>query len=673
MHRPEAVGVIVPHVGSELKPAESSIKAPVGVLLMGASMRMSASNVENPIANLSAILPPESNSRPFRDLKYRHHLLWDANEVGHDSLSPCVRDTFFADPVPQPSDIEWSNVTARSTLCSRPYLFKVVTPINVDRFETLLVDHLNQAFVQSVCYALHNGFWPWAETVKDEYPTTSDHPNRPPQSDHHLNFIAMQFREEEACSRFSPLFGHDLLPGMYSVPVHAVPKPRSEKLRMVVDHSAGSPSLNDMIDRDVIAGTKMDGMCSLNASLLEFREKNPHTKLVIFKSNMSMAYRRMPMHPLWQLKQIVTHPDGNHHVNRCNNFGGKGSCKVWVSFMSLVTWIAIYVKLLTHLKVYMDDSYSFERADNMKFYAPYNKSYPAKQTNLLLLWDEIRLPHDEPKQLFGDTLEVIGLVVDPNSMSVLFPDEKHKELLAHIHTFAVVRKRWPLREFLRIAGWCNWVFNMFFLLPPGLSALYEKVAGKSNMFAGVAVNAPIVRELTWLAHHLQHLPGIRLFNARAWTPSDDDVTVAFTDATSTSGLGIFFPDLELGFQCPSSELPTDSHINYLELLAVVSALHICSLKDNVPKRLAVFSDSSFAVDVFSSLRARPPFNHLLMFAVDILISHSIDLRVVHVAGENNGVADALSRFHNEDVRALVPQISILHFIPPRDALGVNPQ
>ena len=242
----------MPHVGNELKSAESSIKAPVGVLLMGASMLMSASNVENSIANPNAVLLPESNSRPFHDPKYCRHLLWDGNKVGHDSLSPCVHNTFFADPVPQPSDIKWSNVTARSTLRSRPYLFKVVTPINVDRFETLLVDHPNQVFVQSVCYALHNGFWPWAETVKDKYPTTSDHPNCPPQSDRHLNFIAMQFREEEACSRFSASFGHDLLPGMYSVPVHAVLKPRSKKLHMVMDHSAGSPSLNNMINHDVI-------------------------------------------------------------------------------------------------------------------------------------------------------------------------------------------------------------------------------------------------------------------------------------------------------------------------------------------------------------------------------------------------------------------------------------
>jgi hypothetical protein len=141
---------------------------------------------------------------------------------------------------------------------------------------------------------------------------------------------------------------------------------------MVVDHSAGSPSLNDMIDHDIIAGTKMDGMRSLDASLLEFQEHHPNVKLVIFKSDISMAYRRMPMHPLWQLKQVVTHPNGNHHVDHCNNFGDRGSCKIWVSFMSLVIWITIYVKLLTFFKVYVDDSYSFERAGNMKFYAPYN-------------------------------------------------------------------------------------------------------------------------------------------------------------------------------------------------------------------------------------------------------------------------------------------------------------
>ena len=263
-----------------------------------------------------------------------------------------------------------------------------------------------------------------------------------------------------------------------------------------------------MINHDTIAGTKMDGMRSLGASLLEFQEHHPDIKLIILKSDVSMAYHCMPMHPLWQLKQVMTHPNGNHHVDCGDNFGGRGSCKIWVSFMSLVIGIAIYVKLPSFLKVYVDNLYSFERAGNMKFYAPYNKSYPTKQTDLLLLWDEIGLPHDEPKQLFGNTLEVIGFIVNPNAMSVLFPKKKQNELLQHIHTFTVVGKHWPLCEFLQIAGWCNWAFNIFFLLPPGLPALYEKVAGKSNLFAGIAINTPIIRKLTWPANHIQHLPGI---------------------------------------------------------------------------------------------------------------------------------------------------------------------
>ena len=269
----------------------------------------------------------------------------------------------------------------------------------------------------------------------------------------------------------------------------------------------------------------------------------------------------------------------------------------------------------------------------MKFYPHYNKYYPSKQTDLLLLWDEIGLPHDEPKQLSRDTLEVIGFIVDPNAMSILFPKEKCIELLNHIHGL-----------FLHIAGWCNWTFNIFYLLPPSLSALYKKVLGKTNMFAGVSVNRSIVHKLTWLANHLEHLPSICLFAAQAWKPSDPGITVVVVDAASSTGLGVFFPSLNLSFQCPLSELPPDTHINFLELLTVASTIHISALMDDVPQRLAVFSDSTFAVDVFSSLRAKPTFNNLVMSSVGVLISSGIDLQVAHIMGENNSIADALLRF-----------------------------
>ncbi|KAF8425827.1 hypothetical protein L210DRAFT_3653067 [Boletus edulis BED1] len=291
--------------------------------------------------------------------------------------APCVRDALFADPAPKPSAEEHENVPARSTLRSRPYLFKVATPIRVDKFEALLANHPNQAFVRSVCYALRYGFWPWAETTNEECPTASDQPNRPPQPDRRLRFIAKQFRDEEGCSRFSPSFGPDLLPGVYSVPVHAVPKPRSEKLHMVVGHSAGPPAPNDAIDRSLIAGTKMDGMRSLGASLLEFREQHPAAKLVIFKSGVATAY-----------PEAIA--------------------------LAAVTILAVeaYAKFGSLSCRYHLDRYLREVAGALE-------GFPAKRTDLLLLWGEIGLPHEEPKQVFGETFEVIGFIVDPNAASVL--------------------------------------------------------------------------------------------------------------------------------------------------------------------------------------------------------------------------------------------------------------
>src|ERR1700761_328585 len=55
---------------------------------------------------------------------------------------------------------------------------------------------------------------------------------------------------EVACRRFSEPFA-DLLPGMYSAPMHVVPKPRTNppKYRLVHDYSASTFSCNSMIPK----------------------------------------------------------------------------------------------------------------------------------------------------------------------------------------------------------------------------------------------------------------------------------------------------------------------------------------------------------------------------------------------------------------------------------------
>ncbi|SJK99655.1 uncharacterized protein ARMOST_02963 [Armillaria ostoyae] len=126
------------------------------------------------------------------------------------------------------------------------------------------------------------------------------------------------------------------------------------------------------------------------------------------------------MHILWQIHQTVT-IDGQRHVDRCNNFGNRGAGHIWCTFFGLVLWIAIFIKMLTDIFGYVDDSFSWEFVDKKTWYSPYHKLLPTKQTSLLKLFDELSVPHEEEKQLYGDILTIIGFDIDPNAMTITMP------------------------------------------------------------------------------------------------------------------------------------------------------------------------------------------------------------------------------------------------------------
>ena len=69
--------------------------------------------------------------------------------------------------------------------------------------------------------------------------------------------------------------------------------------------------------------------------------------------------------------------------------------------MGIVLWIAINVKHILDLLAYVDDMFSWEFANNLLWYEPYTCHFPAKQALLLQLWDELGIPHEQSKQVFG--------------------------------------------------------------------------------------------------------------------------------------------------------------------------------------------------------------------------------------------------------------------------------
>ncbi|KIJ52895.1 hypothetical protein M422DRAFT_242841 [Sphaerobolus stellatus SS14] len=149
-----------------------------------------------------------------------------------------------------------------------------------------------------------------------------------------MAFLREQRDKEIAAGRFSPLFGPDLLPGMYSGPIGAVPKPQSSGMRMITDQSAGPHALNSFIPKQA-ATVRYDNMHDLGKLLRNVHATHNCPPAYLFKSDCSEAFRRIPMHPLWQIRQVVT-INGERHVDRCLVFGNCGAPNIWCSFMALV-------------------------------------------------------------------------------------------------------------------------------------------------------------------------------------------------------------------------------------------------------------------------------------------------------------------------------------------------
>lgn len=561
------------------------------------------------------------------------------------------------------------STAAWKTIRDFPDLFHIITPIDVDTLELLLRQHPNRPLVNSVLHGLRYGFWPFAEE-SDDVPDIWDAGN-PHLDEQALAFVCQYADEEERAGRYSAPFGESLLPGMYSMPIHVVPKPNSDKLRLINDHSASAHSLNGMIPRDAV-GMRQDNVQDLGANLLDFRRRSPLAPVWLYKSDVSNAYRLLPMHPLWQLRQVVT-IQGQRRVDRCCCFGSRGSPDLWCTFMSLVLWIAIHERGIDGSLAYMDDNFGFDIQRQLVHYPPFDKFMPSKQVRLLCLWDELRIPHREEKQLFGEQLTIIGFWVNTVDMVISLPTEANSLLVAAIRAFVsgADRRRQKLRDWQRVLGWINWGLNICPLLRPALQSSYDKIAGRQFPQAPIYLNKKASHDLLWIADMFERNDGVHLLTSTVWRPEDADIII-YCDAC-LSGLGFWSP-LPPGYAFAANRPPAprqvEDNIFWYEAITVLAALEWAVSLSTRPHRIAIFTDNLNTVQMFDSFRSHEPYTDILLSAVETLVAHNVDLRVWHIPGEQNTIADALSRQLFSVVHQYAPSLRISPFIPPRCTSGL---
>ena len=572
-------------------------------------------------------------------------------------ISPAAEYTKTAPPLPKPPQHLLDDVRLQATLKTYQSVLRVETPFNVDELEKLSRDHPNQPFVKSVLWGLRNGFWPFdrGNWTIQEGRELNDFARRIKSGD--LEVIRANRDKEMEERRWSEPIP-ELLPGMRISPLF-VNRANPAKPRVITDHA--SSGLNDSIPKEE-GEVLHDTIRDFGQTLHDIHRKFPRRSLMLYKSDVASAFLHLPMHPLYQLRQVVK-VDDMHIIHRLV-FGNRASPRIWCALSGLLCWIAINKFGVRGLFVYMDDFYGWEFADKMKSF--HGQLRPQRQVNLLKFWDRIRCPYEDKKQLHGSPLEIIGYTVDINRGTICMSSQKVKDTKEAISTF-VSKDSAPLSEWQKVAGQINWILDVLPIARPALDELHRKMSAKGSS-KSIYLNKTVKFELTWLTNILPYLTGVSFFDNVRWEDKSANMTM-YCDATQSLGISFHYGGdvfiYRVRQNSAGGEVQRD--VFFMKQLGVLFALYHASTQRIPPKRLVIHCDDASTVRAFGNMSAADAMHTApLLSAARIAVRYGIDFRVRKIEKESNTIAGLASCLNFTELKAsgrryqdFIPQMQLL--------------
>jgi len=188
------------------------------------------------------------------------------------------------------------------------------------------------------------------------------------------------------------------------------------------------------------------------------------------------------------------------------------------------------------------------------------------------------------------------------------------------------------------------------------------------MNAGVALNTDVVRNLEWLVEVIPKAIGVHFVDATHWDDHEADF-VLWTDASLRLGLAFVYAGRGFVYAISPTSTKDKVDIFFLELVAILSAIHHIALFPHPPKKVLLWTDSLDSVAAYSALRATESMhNSVLLALAGILMETGMDLCIRHIAGIDNTKADLLSRLMIDKFYHRFPSESVCLFSPPRELL-----
>ena len=414
-------------------------------------------------------------------------------------------------------------------------------------------------------------------------------------------------------------------PMVHTSRIGVIPKGNTGRWRLIVDLSSPEGgSVNDGIDESFCSLSYV----SIDDAVQAIRKKGRGSLLA--KVDIRSAYRIVPVHPedRWLLGMLW---DGALYVDAALPFGLRSAPKIFTALADAAEWIAKQqgVAGLLH---YLDDF--------LIVASPASDEGRDYLTILLALFDHLNIPV-APEKLEGPatTIVFLGIEIDTVQLRLQLPERKLQELQELIQSW-VGRQSCRKKELQSLAGKLQHACKV---VVPGrtfLRRIFEALRIGGKKFHHIRLSRDFRSDIMWWHTFLAQWNGIALMQGVADTEPQIEV---FTDASGGVGCGAWWCPQWLQLKWSPAMKFAELPITQKEVLPVVLACAVWGRRWS-GSAVLVHCDNQAAVTVLNSGYSREPIiMHLLRCLFFIKAYYQLSLKVIHIPGKRNVVADAISR------------------------------
>lgn len=463
--------------------------------------------------------------------------------------------------------------------------------------------------------------------------------------------LLKKLEEEVSLGRIIGPFRDRPIPDLFVSPLSLIPKPNSDKWRLIfnLSHPPGA-SVND----NILDEKKTVQYCSVHDVGQRLASKYGSSAWLA-KIDLADAYRIVPIRREdWKFLGICV--NGQYYIDRMLPMGASSSCQLFQRISDGLKSMA--------LKILPPNVDIFNYLDDFLLIAGTQHICNQATSVFQDMCAQVGVPIANHKTIRAcKALTFLGLGIDTVRLSLFIPEAKRVQGQEKLTSF-LSSKVPRVRDWQSIAGFLNHLAQVAVAGRIFLSSTYGSMTNILSQQKQLrrAISPEVRQDLqVWFA--LLNNPPERPFRI---LDSCSACPPLYTDASTSVGFGAvwgsqwFYGTWPVGRVC---------NIAVLELFPIVLALFLLN-DDVVDRTVEVYTDNSALVSIISKLYSgNRPLRKLIRPLVSLCLSRNLSITAAHVPGKENTGPDMLSRGEVDKFRRAFPHVDTMPMHIPAQLLG----